>query len=70
MDEAKAVVMNELQAAGIKSARSTQGVSVSLSLMTRTSIDKEKIPPPILAAAEKTSQYVKFDVRVPRKGKD
>jgi hypothetical protein len=69
-DEARSILANELQAQGIRKAKTADGISVSLSVVEKTGIDKELIPPAILKAAEKKSQYLKVDVRRPRSAKE
>lgn len=67
-DEARSILANELQAQGIRKAKTKEGISVSLSVVEKVGLDKDLIPPAILKAAEKKTSYLKVDVRAPRKG--
>ncbi len=68
-DITRSIIVNELQAQGIKKCKSPDGVSVTLRIEDRVSIDKELIPPAILKAAERKTQSLKLDVRKAKKEK-
>jgi len=68
-DVTRSIIVNELQAQGIKKCKAPDGTNVTLRIEERTTINKELVPPAILKAAEKKSQSLKLDVRKPKEKK-
>ncbi len=68
-DGYRSILVNELQAREIKKCKTADGISVTMRIEKRETVDKELVPPAILKAAMKESSSLKLDVRKPKEKK-